>query len=288
MTRRNAFPATPHGSAVLPVNQFSIIVTCKGRLAHLKHTLPRFMRQPNTQVIVVDYSCPQNTGDFVETHFPRAQVLRVENRELFNVSLARNAGAAVARTPYLIFVDADTIISANFTTLLPQHLTGSNFLRFYLPNANSLGGTCVVMARDFQKIEGYDEVFSGYGGEDLDFYWRLRRMGVTLQVLQPANAVRWIQHDHALRTAYYETKDVKQSFLQARAYRLVKEVLLGLSLEGELPLAERRKLWADIAAAIAADRFEIKVRLPGNSTSGFLKEWNWQRELLVSFAKVAS
>ena len=267
------------------MNQFSLIVTCKGRLGHLKQTLPRFMRQANTQVIVVDYSCPQNTGDFVETHFPKSKVVRVENREYFNASAARNAGAKIAQTPYLIFVDADTIVSDQFVTLLREHLTGSNFLRFHLPGSNSLGGSCVVATADFHRVKGFDEVFSGYGGEDLDFYWRLQRMGTTLRVLSPENTIGWIKHGPKLRTAFYEVKDVKRSFLQARAYRLVKETVLGLRLEGELPLEERRKIWNDVAEAIAEDRFEIKVRLPGNSTSGFLKEWNWKRELVVSFER---
>ena len=268
------------------MNQFSIIVTCKGRLGHLKRTLPTFMLQKNADVIIVDYSCPQNSGAFVKDHFPRARVVRVPGREEFNVSAARNAGASLINTPYVIFADADTILSPNFTSLLPEHLTGSNFLRFYLPKTNSLGGTCVVATGDYNKVRGFDEVFAGYGGEDLDFYWRLQRMGVTLSVLQPNNAISWIKHGHNLRTAHYRVKDVKKSFLQARAYRLVKETVLGLRFEGELPLEERQRIWADVEAAIAEDRFEIKVQLPGNRTSGFLSEWNWKRELLVSFERI--
>lgn len=267
------------------MTQFSLIVTCKGRLGHLKQTLPLFMRQANTQVIVVDYSCPEKAGDFVETHFPSAKVVRVTGQKLFNVSAARNAGGAIVETPYIIFVDADTVLAANFTALILEHLTESNFLRFQSESSNSLGGTCVVATRDFRRIQGYDVVFSGYGGEDLDFYWRLQRMGVVLRILKPAKAVRWIQHGHDMRTTFYEVKDVKRSFLHARAYRLVKEVLLGLSLRGELPIEERRRIWADVAAALADDKFEITVKLPGIRTSGFLKEWNWQRELVVSFER---
>jgi hypothetical protein len=54
-----------------------------------------------------------------------------------------------------------------------------------------------------------------------------------------------------------------------------------------LPIEDRRKIWTDVAAAIAEDKFEIKVRLPSNTTSGFLQDWNWRRELLVSFARAA-
>jgi hypothetical protein len=51
-------------------------------------------------------------------------------------------------------------------------------------------------------------------------------------------------------------------------------------------LAQRRKIWADVAAALNDGRFEIRVRLPGNTTSGFLNDWQWKRELLVSFARI--
>jgi predicted glycosyltransferase involved in capsule biosynthesis len=258
-----------------------------GRLEHLKQTLPRFMRQPSTQVIVVDYTCPDRAGDFVNAHFPRALVVRVGNRQFFNVAAARNAGAAIAKTPFLIFADADTVLVPHFAALVSARLTGTNFLRFQPERGNSLGGTCVVAARDFHKIQGFDEVFSGYGGEDLDFYWRLQRMGLTLRLLKADKTVSSIEHDHSERTTFYAVKNVKRSFLQARAYRLVKEVLLGLSLHGELPFERREEIWADVAAAIAEDKFEIRVKLPGNSTSGFLKEWKWQRELLVSFEKLA-
>ena len=41
--------------------RFSIITTCKGRLENLKHTLPKFLRQENTEVVVVDHDCPDHT-----------------------------------------------------------------------------------------------------------------------------------------------------------------------------------------------------------------------------------
>ena len=268
------------------MSKFSLVVTCKGRLAHLKQSLPLFMRQDETSVVVVDYSCPDGTGDFVQSRFPRAQIVRVPDRPVFNLAAARNAGARVVQNPYMIFCDADTIISPSFVALISQHLTSTNFLTFQASAGNSLGGSCVVATRDFRKVQGFDEIFAGYGGEDLDFYWRLRRIGVMRLMCEPTEAIRSIEHGPQLRTAFYQTKDVHKSFLQARAYRLVKEVMLGLVFVGELPVEERRKIWADVAAAIADDKFEIKVKLPGISTSGFLNDWEWQRELLVSFRRL--
>lgn len=269
------------GEASAP--RFTLVVTCKGRLAHLRQSLPLFMQQPDTRVVVVDYACPDGTGAFVEANFPAAQLVPVTDRPYFNASAARNAGARLARSPYLIFCDADTILAANFTALIEPLLTSDNFLTFRSASGNSLGGSCVVSTRHFQQVRGFDEVFSGYGGEDLDFYWRLSRMGAQRFLCEPTDVIRALEHSPQLRSTHYEVKDIKRSFLQARAYRLVKEVILGLTFVGELPLAQRKKIWSDVAIALNHDCFEIKVQLPGNTTSGFLNDWTWRREILVRF-----
>ncbi len=80
-----------------------------------------------------------------------------------------------------------------------------------------------MSTRHFQKVRGFDEVFSGYGGEDLDFYWRLSRMGAQRLLCEPTDVIRAIEHGPQLRSVHYEVKDIRRSFLQARAYRLVKE-----------------------------------------------------------------
>ena len=55
--------------------KFSIITTCMGRLDHLKQTLPRLLEQPDCEVIVVDWSCPQDTAGYVAKHFPAVNVV---------------------------------------------------------------------------------------------------------------------------------------------------------------------------------------------------------------------
>src|SRR5260370_11681104 len=38
--------------------RLSVVVPCKGRLQHLRRSLPTFVAQPDSEVIVVDYDCP--------------------------------------------------------------------------------------------------------------------------------------------------------------------------------------------------------------------------------------
>src|SRR3954471_12220533 len=86
---------------------FGIITTCMGRLDHLKQSLPKMVAQGCHQVIVVDYSCPQHSGEYVRNNFPSVRVVSVAGQEHFSNWRARNAGASVATADVLVFVDAD-------------------------------------------------------------------------------------------------------------------------------------------------------------------------------------
>ncbi len=65
------------------------------------------LEQPG-EIIVVDNNSTDDTADIA-----RALGARVVSEPINQISRARNAGAAVARGGFFIFVDADTQISAN-------------------------------------------------------------------------------------------------------------------------------------------------------------------------------
>ena len=71
----------------------SIVTTSKGRLHHIRDTVPRMLACGVDEVLVVDYGCPDGTGDWVERHCPGARVLRVTDDPGFCLPRARNLGA---------------------------------------------------------------------------------------------------------------------------------------------------------------------------------------------------
>src|SRR4051812_16837551 len=98
----------------------TLITTCMGRLEFLKQTLPAAIAQRDTTVVVVDYSCPQNCGLWVESSFPQARVIRIEGQDRFNLARARNSGVEACQTPWLGFLDADILLAPTFSeTVLP-------------------------------------------------------------------------------------------------------------------------------------------------------------------------
>lgn len=59
----------------------AFITTCKDRLQHLKETLPLLVADKPTEIVVVDYDCPANSGDWVEANYPDVKVVRETNAE---------------------------------------------------------------------------------------------------------------------------------------------------------------------------------------------------------------
>lgn len=45
------------------MESLTFVVGCKGRLSHLKMTLPILAKFPNASCIVVDFDCPEKSGD---------------------------------------------------------------------------------------------------------------------------------------------------------------------------------------------------------------------------------
>lgn len=173
----------------------AIVTTCKGRLAHLRQTLPR-MIATGFPVTVVDYDCPKSTAQFVTENFPAASVLRVDHRPIFNLAEARNLGARASRALHILFLDSDTILSVGFAEQLRNVLIDDDC--FYVGGEHDLHGVCLVPRRAFEVVGGYDEVIEGWGYEDEDFYQRLLFNGFVRNALN-ASLLAAIRHPDALR-----------------------------------------------------------------------------------------
>lgn len=240
----------------------SIITTCKGRLAHLKESLPTMAAQPDAEVVVVDYDCPEATAAYVRTHFPAVKVVKVEGRPQFNNWEARNIGAAQAAAPLLVFVDADTMLAGDFAAWLAGAITPGTYGK--MPNAlelavhkdevlrggaNRLEGLLAMPAATFRDLEGYDDLLQGWGaGGDTDLVDRLDFHQHRKIVLPEALVTRAIAHSDAERVRFHKLS-ISESHLIGLLYRTSKLGMMKL-FDRELSREDRARLHALAVEAV--------------------------------------
>jgi len=147
---------------------------------------------------VVDYSCPDRSGEWVEEHAPQAQVVRIDGQKYFNLSAARNAGAHAGKAPWIFFLDVDKQLDEKLITDIRPRLESGSFYSFETANIHSnLAGSCICSRLDFEQIGGYDDIFQGWGWEDIDLYLRLKHKGLRHQAL-PGDFIAEIEHSELL------------------------------------------------------------------------------------------
>ena len=209
--------------------KFSIITTCKGRLAHLRESLPRSTAQADCETVVVDVVCPDGTAAAVARDFPTARVVQLQDNGAFlNVARARNRGAAAAGGEWLIFLDADIVVAEDFVTRLQPLLKRGTIFRFGPSKGRVKGtnGSCILHRDDFAVAGGYDEAMECYGGEDNDFYFRLELLGLETEMLDLALIDAVVVHDDAARVRFTRYGSKIRHQRVNSAYIIVKGTLL--------------------------------------------------------------
>jgi glycosyltransferase involved in cell wall biosynthesis len=144
------------------------------------------------EVVLVDNASTDSTAEIAATF--GARVISIPDH---NIARVRNAGAKAAAGELLVFLDADTQIPEVLLTRIVEEMEKPNCLggavdidyrptrpliRAYLRLWRIIG-FLIGMAqgavqfcrrKTFAELNGYDETL--YMGEDVDFYWRLRKL----------------------------------------------------------------------------------------------------------------
>lgn len=164
-----------------------------GRTLQALHTSIKGCTVP-VQVIVVD-----NESSDATAKIAREAGAEVVPEKVHNVARVRNTGARAASGDVLVFLDADTLVPPGFLPRVAEemsapeccggtadisHQPSSKIVRAYLLGWRVVGrilrmaqGAAQFCRREaFDRLGGYDE--SLYMGEDVDFYWRLRKLGM--------------------------------------------------------------------------------------------------------------
>ncbi len=111
------------------MSRIAFVTTCKGRLHHLKQTLPLLLAAGPDQIVVVDYACPDGTADWVKENYPQIDVVRVTDDPGWCLPRARNQGASQVDSGWICFIDADIKIDPSWVVWMQSSLEAGYFYR---------------------------------------------------------------------------------------------------------------------------------------------------------------
>jgi N-terminal domain of galactosyltransferase len=159
------------------------------------------MLQEFDRVIVVDWSCPENSGEFASDL--GASVVYKYGQKCFERSAARNYGGKLVCTEYVAFIDADTLCMPGLGQEIKEKLSTKTMLLssrtaggYDIPN---LFGFVACSLEAFRRVGGYDESYQGWGHEDSQLRGSLYlSAGLKVARLSPM-ALGAIAHGNELR-----------------------------------------------------------------------------------------
>jgi glycosyltransferase involved in cell wall biosynthesis len=265
----------------------TFITTCKNRLDHLKISLPKMIEQPNARVVVVNYGCLQGTSQWVKSNYPQVALLEVNDDSGWNASRARNLGAELAESEWLFFIDADVVLNNDIVSWFNnQHADASLYLP--APRKTNSFGTCIIMTDTFRRLGGYDEAFSGWGGEDTELYERVSFENLKISEY-PSKFFDVIEHgdeSRALGDQYNQVRTMESALRVELLYRTIKRDLKRFSSK-DLGLAMRIQIMQLIKDSVRKyDENKLKeyehIRIGINDGMSDYQRINFNRSLVYS------
>jgi len=168
----------------------ALVSPCRNRAEHLIRSLTSWLACPQVaQILIVDFNSspallPQLRGFDLE----RVRVIRIEHEPLWRQGRAQNVALGYARglkgNPIILKLDADIEVLSIAPYLEAMEHNPKLFYRGF-SKLGSSSGSCLFRLRAGRRCGGWHDQMSGWGGDDVDFYQRLRRSGLQAAVFEP-------------------------------------------------------------------------------------------------------
>lgn len=228
-----------------PALKISYCITCKGRLYHLKRTLPlnlaSELKDLDVEFVILNYQSDDGLAEWIKATYP----LELASGRLvhayhspaphFKMAHAKNLAHRLSSGDILCNLDADNILPAGYASWLRTRFTKSDdivissrrvtpygfaeerilrrLLRLPVPKVGT-HGRIAIRRKDFYRLGGYNESYSGWGGDDIDLLLRARQIGIK-PVTTPSGV--WgdvIEHGPDERIGNLSAEDRKVSLKQ--------------------------------------------------------------------------
>lgn len=179
----------------------SFCITCKGRLDHLKETLPQNLKNnadyPNTEFVILNYDSPDGLEEWLQENYKaeiesgKIRYAKYAPAPHFKFAHAKNMAHRVATGDILCNLDADNTTGPGFAKWLNQEFSKDKNIcvrpgvctlaKQHILHGDKRWETCgrIALHRDnFLQLHGYDERISYWGGDDIDLYRRAQLAGL--------------------------------------------------------------------------------------------------------------
>lgn len=159
----------------------SIVTTCRDREVYLANSITSYVNCGEAaEVIIVDFDSRNPlTHDLIGTEqSSKVTILRAEDQPVWKIGLALNIGIEFASSEYFLKIDSDVSI-ANIGKTASDLANGRFSFARGLYSQGTSSGLMLTSKSWFEKIGGYNEWMFGWGGDDVDFYERLKEAGAT-------------------------------------------------------------------------------------------------------------
>lgn len=186
--------------------KLSLFTTCKGRLHHLRETLPANLKtaekHANVEFVVMDYNSLDGMRAWAEQelapHIESGRLIYVHEKTVpyHSMSHSKNTVLQLVAGEIAVNVDADNLISPIFIQAVFDsfakhgsriYVTGPQIVSATGPKDGTYGRIAFPMEM-FHRVRGYDEEFHGWGAEEWDFVRRANSVGYS-QVKLPYEVV---------------------------------------------------------------------------------------------------
>ena len=169
-----------------PLPSVDLITPCRNRVEYLRDSLPSWLACPQLrQIIVVDFnSTVPVIDDLGDLRGERVTVVRVEEEPIWRQGRAQNIGLGLAEADLVLKTDAD-VATVDIRPYVAQMAEDPGLFFKGFSKLGTSSGLCLAPRRRMKAAGGYHDHMSGWGGDDVDFYRRLRKRKLRAQVFQP-------------------------------------------------------------------------------------------------------
>lgn len=204
--------------------KIAFCTTCKGRVEHIRQTLPKNLADnadyPDCKFILLDYNSGDGLDTYIKENFQaelqsgRLVFYQLREKTAFKMGHAKNMAhrcGLLENADILVNLDADNFTGQSFakyiqeyfdrTRLDPQEIfLWPRMLKGIL--SKGISGRICVTRNAFLLAGGYDEKFTTHSPDDRDFLVRLRRLGYCAQEID-SRFLLAINHNDKVRFREY-------------------------------------------------------------------------------------